>query len=1206
MGYKHGSTSIIVALFVSFGIASAQTNQGSIAGNVQDASGALVPGANVTAKGVGTGTTYQTISSSAGAYVFPNVQIGNYDVTATAPGFKSAQITGVVVQVGTTSSINITLETGQVNETVTVTGDAPTVETETSDIGTVVTTKQVLDLPLALGSGQSSLRSPESFVFLTPGTIGPGTNGVGSNSSTNGGTFQSKITGGQNYATEILLDGASTYRSENGSSFDETAPSVDALGEFRVETSTMPAELGRTTGGIEIFNTKAGTNTFHGTAYDIFRNEDLDANTWNNNRLGLARPLDKQNDYGGVLGGPVWIPKLYKGKDKTFFLFSWEQYRQNQGGLNTSTVPTAAELGGDFTSSLNATPKGFLGTNPCDGTPIYQGEIFDPNTTRTVNTPKGPVTCRISFLAETGKNAIPKSRFSPIGQKLLSFFPGAQNGNVVNNFAFPFSFPIVSTTMTMRFDQNLGQKDKIYVTYSSRDNVRLANTPFLPGPAGAGQSQDFFTHYYRLGNDYTIGPTLLDHLNIGFNRTNSKNASTLVSTGTDYDALLGITGVSGPTFPRINVNEGPITGIGNIVSNDTIDNGWRFNDSLDWVTGKHNFRFGLDFRYQIFEPGSLSNMAGTFNFARAETAATPSTTGLSGNGVASMLLGLVDNANLTAYASQPRWHSHYYALFGQDSYKISPTFTLNYGLRWDVDAPRFEAHGNTSNISLTAPNPGAGGRPGALVFAGKGPGRNGIVDETWANTFHKDFGPRIGFAWAPSAANGKTVIRSGYTIYYAAITYADFGNDLETGFQANPSFNSPNGFAPAFNIASGVPAYTPPPNLDPSQVNFQGNPANAYVDASYGRPGMIQNWSFEIQQQLATDLIVDVAYVGQHSTHLRSNIDPINSLNPQYFALGTLLTDTFPSPTSAVAGIRPPFPGFPTGPKGQTVAQALLPYPQFFGLNTDCCLENLGQSTYHAMELSLQRRFHSGLNLMAAYTWSKTLTDADSALPFFAQITGLGTVQNPFDLKAEKAPSQQDIPQNFVLSYIYELPVGKGKKFLNHGGVVNAVLGGWSVSGVQTYHSGQPTNFCCATGIPGFNHNIRFSYVPGQPLFSSQYLSGNFNPVTDPVFNKAAFFDPNANIGAGGYHLGNLARELGTARSFFFYAEDFNLLKRTQITERTDLLLQVSFLNALNRHIFDAHNSVDLNPNDAAFGILNTNNTLEGPRRIQLQLKLEF
>ena len=736
----------VLMMGVLTGMAFAQANQGAIAGSVSDPSGALIPNAKITATDASTGAKYETVSSSAGAYSIPNVKNGTYNVTVTAAGFNAANVTGVVVQVGTTSSLNISMKAGNVAETVTVQGDAPTVETETSDIGTVVTTKQVLDLPLALGSTVQAMRSPEAFVFLTPGTVGPGTNGGGSNGASTGGPFESKISGGQNYGTEVLLDGASTYRSENGSSFDETAPSVEALGEFRVETSTMPAELGRTTGGIEIFNTKAGTNAFHGTAYDLFRNEDLDANTWYNNYIGVSRALDKQNDYGGTLGGPVWIPKIYNGKDKTFFLFSWEQYRQNQGGLSTTTVPTVAQKNGDFSSTLDTSR--IIGTNPCDGSNVYFGEIFDPATTRVVNGSQ----CRTSFLAETGKNAIPASRLSPIGQKILSYYPDPQNSSPTNNYSLPYSFPLLDTTMTFRIDQNLGQKDKAYFSYSSRENARLSSNPFFNNVAGGGTSQDVFTHYMRFANDYTISPTIYDHLNIGFNKLQSANfgAGIAAGGGNSYAQTLGIPGILGRTFPGINLNESTTTGIGNTLDDNRFDYGYRLNDTLDWAHGKHDFKFGFDYRLQIFEPNSADNASGTFNFARAETAVTPGgLAGLTGNGIASALLGQIDSANLTAYAGQARWRSHYYALFVQDSYKIAPTFTLNYGFRWDVDAPRYEAHGDTSNISLTAPNPAAGGRPGALVFAGKGAGRNGNVQETWTPTWHKDFAPRLGFAWAP-------------------------------------------------------------------------------------------------------------------------------------------------------------------------------------------------------------------------------------------------------------------------------------------------------------------------------------------------------------------------------------------------------------------------------------------------------------------------
>src|SRR5271170_3658428 len=329
-----GCLLMALTVFTFCSTALGQANQGAIAGVVVDSSGAVVPNAKLTATEKSTGTVYQTVTTSSGSYRFPNVRIGSYDLTVTATGFKSPTLTGIIVQVATTAAVDIKLSPGAVSESIVVQAEAPTLQSESSDIGTVVGAKQILDLPLALGSTVQAMRSPEAFVFLTPGAVGPGSD------SGNGGTFESKISGGQNYATEVLLDGTSTTRSENGSSFDETAPSVDAIGEFKVITSTLPAEFGRTTGGIETFSTKAGTNVYHGEVYDIFRNDDLDANTWGNNyflsqdptnRAQFQRGLDRQNDYGGTLGGPFIIPHLYNGKDRTFFFFSWEQYRHTNG-----------------------------------------------------------------------------------------------------------------------------------------------------------------------------------------------------------------------------------------------------------------------------------------------------------------------------------------------------------------------------------------------------------------------------------------------------------------------------------------------------------------------------------------------------------------------------------------------------------------------------------------------------------------------------------------------------------------------------------------------------------------------------------------------------------------------------------------------------------------------------------------------------------
>jgi hypothetical protein len=1163
----------------------AQSNQGSMSGTVMDSSGAVVPDVKITAKESASGTVYTAVSSSAGTYTFPNLRIGTYDVSAEYKGFKTAQSTGVMVQLSSTTSLNITLSPGQISETVTVSGSAPTVQGETSVMATVVGEKQILDLPLALGSVVQAMRSPEAFVFLTPGAIGPGT------ASGSGGTFESKINGGQTYGTEVLLDGANTTRSENGSSFDETAPSVDAIGEFSITTSTLPAEMGRTTGGIESFTLKAGTNAIHGSAYDIFRNEKLDANSFFDNQAGLIRPLDKQNDYGATFGGPVWVPKLYNGKNKTFFFFAWEQYRQNQGGVNNIRVPTAAEKSGDFSADLTST---VLGVNPCDGSNIYQGEIFDPATTKTVN----GVQCRTAFAG----NKIPTASLNAIGVKLMTYYPSPTSGAAAgNNFTYPYSFPVLDTSTSFRIDENLSDKSKLYFSYASRDNTRTSTTPAYNNAALDGRAQDFFTHYLRLGHDYVFTPTLLNHLNLGFNRTNSKNVGAGVKYGGNYDQNLGITGAGGPVFPGIGAGEANISGLGDTVNGDTIDNGFRLSDSVDWVHGKHTIKFGVDFEMQKYLPIDNSNGSGTFNFGRGETAGSVTTTGLSGNGIASMLLGQVDNANLTAHAGQAYWLTGYDALFVQDSIKVGRTLTLNLGLRWDMELPRRENWGDTSNISLTTPNPGANGRPGALVFAGTGTGRSGNVNERWAEIYKKDFGPRFGFAWSPPQLGHNTVVRGGFGIYYGNLLYADFGAYNRTGFAANPSVNSIDGFNPAFNISSGFPSYTRPPFLDPSQLNGAGG--IQYIAPSYGRPPMVTNWSIEIQRQLATDLILDVAYVGTHGTHLRSNYDNVNSLPVSAISKGALLNLSVTSPQAVAAGIGLPYASFPTD---APVARSLTPFPQYLGFNTDGDLENLGDSTYNALQASLQRRFHNGLNLMAAYTWSKTLTDADSALPYFATLHGGGSAQNPFNLAGEKSLSNQDVPQTLVLSYIYELPVGKGKKFLPQGGVLDKIVGGWEFSGIHRYQSGQPVTFCCASGIPYFAGAIRYDQVLPS-VYSSQYTSGNFNPVTDPMFNRAAFADPNAPArinGGGAYAFGTMTRTEGWQRMPMFMSEDFNLLKHVNITERVNALLQVNFINAFNRHIFNR--PPDLNPNDSSFGIIDTSNTLETPRRVQLQLKLRW
>ena len=1180
---------VTIALFA--GTVLAQSSGGAISGNVLDPSGAVIPGATLKATGTSTNTSYSTTSTSTGSYRISEMTLGTYDLSVTAPGFKQTTLTGILVQVNSVSSIDVHLSAGGASETVTVNADAPTVETQSSDVGSVVDTRQILELPLSLG-GQGNLRSPEAFIFLTPGTVGPGSAG------NNNGAFQSKISGGQNFGAEVLIDGASTQRADSASAFDQTAPSVEALQEFKVTTSTIPSEFGRTTGGVESFSIKSGTNSYHGSVFDIFQNEAMNANDWFNKYnlsqipnptpddiKNAARNLDRKNDYGVSLGGPAWIPKIYNGRDRTFLFFSWEQFRQNQSGTNTSTLPTNAARSGDFSSQLTNTPTGAV---DCNGNPVFKGEILDPNTTSTRN----GLPCRNPFPG----NIIPSNRIGQVAQNVLGFIPTVNPAQgATNNFTFRSSSPILNTTMAIRVDQNLTQKSKIYASYSSRDNVNRNGNNSLPDPiANNGQFAEQFTHYARAGWDYVFTPTMLNHLNLGFNRVLSPNHSGAVN-GTDWPAKLGIKGASGPTFPVFTfASDRGYPQIGQ--NNDALQasNAVLVADSVSLSKGAHDMKVGLDWRNAQLSNANNAGFSGEYDFQRFQTAAAPgdSTTG---DGFASFLLGQVDTNSFTITAKAPRFVSNYYAGFVQDNFKVRHNLVLNLGLRYDVETPRHESHGNVSNFSPTTPNPGAGGIPGAIVFAGAGPGRIGGLG-SFAKTWKKDFAPRLGFAYAPDFASGRMSVRGGFGIYYGPLDYADFGNGTTLGFAASPNFHNPDNFSTAYagGLDGGVPSFPKPPNLDPTQANGQGGGGFGgleYIAPSYGRPSMTLNWSLEVQQQLATDLILTVGYVGQSSSHLRSSLAQINDLNPKFFNLGNGLNQN---------ATTLPYAGF-----SGTVAQSLRPFPQYQGINTDCCLENLGHSSYNALLVKLERRFSSGLNLLASYTWSKTLTDADSALPAFATFSGGGSVQNPFNLKGEKSISNQDIPQTFVLSYIYELPLGKGKKYLNQNKVADAVAGGWQIGGVQRYQSGQPLNYACApTSVPSFDGCIRYNQVA--PLRNPAYGGGNpRDPRAINIFNTAAFSDPNQNVASvpgTPFVFGNLARVTSEVRTPRYINEDLSVIKHlANFGEFGTLQLHADAFNVFNRHVF---NRPDTNPQDSTFGQFNSD--IDTPRLLQLTLRYKF
>jgi hypothetical protein len=1256
----------------------AQSTRGELAGTITDSSGAVVAGAKVEATGIDTGVKSATVTTSSGSYHFPEMAIGRYNVQVTAGGFATETRTGVLITINSTTPLNVSLKAGTVSENITVDASAPTVETQSSDISGTISQQQIEDLPIAVAAGVGGLRSPETFTFLVPGTTGPGSGGGQSvNGLNNNGVFFAKLSGGQSYGAEVMLDGASITRSENGSSFDETSPSIEALQEFKVTTSTPTAEFGRTTAGFESFSTKSGGNTFHGTAFTIIKNAALDANQWFNNgykvtectpgtKCQFDRGQDSKFDYGGTFGGPVRIPKLYNGRDKSFFFFAWEQYKLQLGSVVQSTVPTttggttgSGEIGGDFSAVLGG-PTQVI--NPCTGEAVLQNQIFDPATTQVG---VGGVLCRMPFAG----NIVPATRFSSAAKGLVAGLPAPNQAatqnppyGFFNNYAQSAVAPTQNTTYTVRVDEAVNEKNKIYGSYSSRDNFSVHGSTDFPEPFNnASYPQDFQTHYTRAGWDYVISPTFLNHLNLGYNRTNSKNYSNDIGWKTTLTSVGAPNFYSG-SFPLVNwdgLDSFSGWGVGN--NSDNVDNGIRVNDSVSWQKGRHSFKFGVDWRHQQYS--TISVTIPTVNFLRSETdvAALSGTPQFqSGNSFASFLLGEVDNSNQTVYNNAPRWNSHYYAGFVEDDIKVSPSLTLNLGLRYDVDVPRHEAHNDTSAFSFTAPDAAAGGLPGALVF-----GKTCNCNSAWAETWRKDIGPRIGFAYVLPGSNGKLVLRGGGAIIYGPLQYSDFGGAMTQGYTqgrgVGSNFTGPGtagGFTPAFQLDSGYAPWTPAyfaPSTDPTQLTAEGGPGTftavggEVIQPIYGRPDMTSNWSLQIQDELAQDLIFTLGYIGQTAQNLHSgDMTNFNNISPNQFTLGDALNDPqFQIPEGGSNdGVSAPYSTF-LGNLGQ----ALRPYPQYDYIQGDCCLENIGHSSYEAMVVSLNRHFRQGFNLQVSYTWSKNETDADSAIPF-SYDGSRSQSQNSSDHHAEKSVSIQNLPQQLSISYLYQFPFGKGRKFLNSNRALDLLVGGWELGGIQRYQSGQPLDFGCATGVPYYQNCFRFTRGPaaspggfasaayrqnknkpnffnGESWFKPAYRPAGAISNTDPgvPMSEAAFVDENREgktNDAGVYWLRKPSASCNDGCSLdpfvfgtgiprvteeitgpLWKSEDFSLIKNFAITEKVKFQFKAEAINAFNRHRFALP---DVQPGDynspSGFGIPTGSDILA--RNLQVTGRITF
>jgi hypothetical protein len=1025
----------------------------------------------------------------------------------------------------------------------------------------------------------------------------------------------------------------------------------------------------------------------------------FDANLWFNdgyakiNCVGVPeidcqdkKPQDSKYDYGGTFSGPVRIPHLYNGRDRTFFLFAWEDYKLHLGQLLNSTVPTAAERTGNFSDVLGGDVPGGtsyngqkLFVNPCTGQPVQFQQIFDPTTSTQI---APGVFCRKPFQ----NNTIPTGMISQAAQKLIAGLPLPNQTPIstdVNGYSGNYGTtgvqPITNTTYTVRIDEIISDKDKIFGTYDTRQNFKLTAAPNLPEPFNSnGFVQTFTTHYGRGGWDHNFTPTLLNHVNIGYNRTNSVNLGATLGSGLTASSL-GLSNDYSTFFPVLAFPspDAPTT-LGQQQNGDNIDNGLRLNDSVSWEKGRNSFKFGVDYRHQQYSV--IDYNQDTLNFYRDQTSAQNNTCCASGDPVASFLLGEVGNGSQAVFNDHPRWNSQYIAGFVEDDLKVSKNLTLNLGLRYDVDVPRHEALNRTSELSLTAPDSAAGGLPGALVF-----GTNCHCNTAWANTWKKDVAPRIGFAYVLPGTNGKAALRGGFATIYGPLQYNDFGGAMAFGYNQNRDFYAvqTNGgteggaFTPAFRLDStsaadptnpsvGFPNVSYAPSTDPTQLTAPNGPGSfdavggEVILPKDGRPSMTNNWSFQLQDEIAQDLIFTMGYIGQVAQNLRSgDLSNINNISTKYLGEGDLLdNEAYNIPLGGSSnGVNAPYSTF-----AGAIGQALRPFPQYDYIQGDCCLENLGHSSYNAMVVSLERRFRNGFNLQASYTWSKTLTDADSAIPF-SYVSGnqLEQAQGSSNLKLDKAVSVQNTPQAFSLSYLYQLPFGKGRKYLNDNHALDLLVGGWQVGAIQRYQSGQPIGFGCASGIPFYQNCISYDYGPasngghdfasaafkknkngpstfnGQSWFKPAFRAVGTNGGSDPgvPMSQAAFVDQNRegdpslgwarpfSEGQNGgpvcgdpannnfcsflpFTFGDIPRETEAITGPLYKAEDVSLLKDFRVTERVTFQLKGEAFDVFNRHRMGLpdQSPQDSTSNTVGFGIPTFADY--GPRNMQVSGKINF
>jgi hypothetical protein len=1194
---------VVLILCVCAASVFAQAGAGTMTGILSDPTGAIVANAAIEAKNVETGAVYRATSTDTGNYTIPQLPPGRYELSINVSGFKKYNRENLSLAAAQVMRLDVGLEVGSNAETVTVTAEASLLKTENSELASNVTTSQMQNLPILSVGGNgttatSGVRNPWSLVQLIPGTQ------FNSNSSMS--------VNGSSTSYSIRIEGMdATMNDANVIYTQRIQPSVDAIQEVSVQTSNYAAEFGTVGGGI--FNTtmKSGTNQYHGNLYDYAVNEITNAAQPYTN----SKTTQRRHDYGGTLGGPIKIPKLYNGSNKTFFFWNFEQFRENAlisqaptGGF--PTVPIQDYRNGNFAqvilgSGLNGVATPLM----ANATKVYvdplgrsynSGAIFDATTWT-------PVTCNLTTVPTANctngtsyqvanqfvNNVIPTSYFDPVAVKILALVPqpkGVASGQLVNNFQNPWVTHRTTEIPSLKLDQTLGAKGHISLYYGNTGTESQYSSPNgnmegFPEPITAARGTFIHSRTIRLNYDYTLTPSMLLHLGAGYFNENFDDHSPT----TNYNAVtsLGLTGATlNRNFPNFTTCGAACPAAGGMstlgtsggIQSQNYEQKPQGNATLSWVKRSHSIKAGAEWRATGYPNHNLASTAGSYTFGTGPTSqpalqGVTLSQGSTGFAFADFLEGYVTAGSVsvpTAYKTgQQQW-----AIFLQDTWKVTRKLTLDVGIRWDYGTYSREEHGRFGNFSPTLADPSAGGHPGATIY-------EATCNCNFASNYPFALGPRIGVAYQ---IDKKTVIRAGLGVVYTPIS-AVGGSATSSANAGTPGFDQY-----LFNLKNGLPTSVHPvwPAFDPANAVVPGNVAGAatFLDPNSGRPSRQVQWSISLQREVSRNLVVEASYVANRNVwtpvSAGGSLGSLNAISEPYLrSLGfndftsasdaSLLTSTIanltPSQKSVLAsrGINlTPYAGFPTS---QTVRQALYPYPQYSvvgGIGITPSGAPVGKNWYDAMQLTVTKRLSHGLSLNANYTYSKALS--------------LQTSPDIFNTALGKNLNSTDLPNQFRLSAEYTTPrVHSGNKILGNR-LVSYALSDWGMGWFLQYQSAaiiaRPAE-TTTTPISQFTGRGPGSaqYIAGQPLYSTDWTDYSGVHHTDELDINCHCFDPTKTIVLNPKAWANIPNGVWGAqqdsirnfRGFRYPQENVNFSRNFRLKERLSLQIRAEFTNAFNR-----------------------------------------